>query len=143
MLRCAGLRHRSLAVCGAELGLGPGRREMRVFCPNPECPDFGDTGIHGEYVETIWQCPVCGAKLVRELPARATPEAGDEPELAGFEAESLVPVGTFVNRQDAELACSLLTANGITAFVSRRELLVPESQLQDAMAVLEEAERNT
>ncbi len=114
-----------------------------MFCPNPECPDFVDTGIHGEYVDTIWQCPVCGAKLVHELPARTAPEAGDEPEMAGVEPGPLVPVGTFLSGQDAELACSLLTANGITAFVSRRGLLVPESQLQDAMALLEESERNT
>jgi hypothetical protein len=113
-----------------------------VFCPNPECPDFVDTGIHGEYVDIIWQCPVCGAKLVHELPPRAAPETGDEPEMAGGEPGSLVSVGSYVYRQEAELACSLLTANGITAFVSRRGLLVPESQLQDAMALLEESEGN-
>jgi hypothetical protein len=124
-----------------------GTREAWVFCPNTECADF--VGIHGEYVETIWQCPVCGARLVHELPPQAVPEAGYEPEMAGVEtgltgseAESLVPVGTFVNRQNAELARSMLIANGITAFVSRRELLVPESQLQDAKALLEEAERS-
>jgi len=111
-----------------------------VFCPNQECPDFLDTGIHGEYVDIVWQCPVCGARLVHELPSRAAPDAGDEPELA--EAGPLVPVGTFVNRQNAELARSLLIANGITAFVSGGELLVPESQLQDATALLEDADRN-
>lgn len=119
-----------------------GRWEARVFCPNPECPDFVDTGIHGEYVDTVWQCPACGAKLIHELPARAAPESGDEPEMAGVEHGPLVPVGTFLNRQDAELACSLLTAKGITAFVSHKELLVPEGQVLAAMALLEEAERN-
>jgi hypothetical protein len=120
-----------------------------VFCPNPECPDFRDTGVHGEYVDTIWQCPVCGARLVHELPLEEPPHGGDETELTGFEpgltgseVESLVPVGTFLNRQDAELAHSFLTTNGITAFVSRGKLLVPESRLQDAMALLEEAEKN-
>ncbi len=120
-----------------------GRWEARVFCPNPECPDFVDTGIHGEYVDTIWQCPVCGAKLVRELPARAAPEAGGEPELSGSEAGSLVSVASYLDRQDAELACSLLTAKGITAFVSHKELLVSEGQVLAAMALLEQSEGNT
>ena len=114
-----------------------------MFCPNPECPDFVDTGIHSEYVDTIWQCPACGAKLVHELSAPPPPEGKDEPEVVGGDPRSLASIGTYLYHQDAELACTMLTANGITACVFRRELLVPESQLHEAMALLAEADKSS
>lgn len=39
-----------------------------MFCPNPKCPDFVATGVHGEYVPGVTTCPVCGEYLVDPLP---------------------------------------------------------------------------
>ena len=39
-----------------------------MFCPNRDCPDFIATGNHGEYVDSVTSCPVCGEYLVDNLP---------------------------------------------------------------------------
>jgi len=114
-----------------------------VFCVNPECPDFILDGAHGEYVETIWQCPVCGATLVPELPPEGPADAPDGP--AGDFAEptepgSLVGIADFASRDAAELARSFLSANGIAAHVTRKRLYVPDTQAEDALALLRQAE---
>jgi len=114
-----------------------------VFCVNPECPDFILDGAHGEYVETIWQCPVCGARLVPELPPEGDADAPDEsadnfPEPT--EADSLVSIADFPSRAAAELAKSYLTANDIAAWVTRTRLYVADTQAEDARALLRQAE---
>lgn len=38
-----------------------------MFCPNPECPDLIESGVRGEYVEGISQCPTCQTLLVTGL----------------------------------------------------------------------------
>ena len=43
-----------------------------MFCPNRDCPDFIATGNHGEYVDGVTSCPVCGEYLVDNL----QPETG-------------------------------------------------------------------
>jgi hypothetical protein len=37
-----------------------------MICPNPECPDFRNTGSPGEYTEGITTCPVCGTSLTND-----------------------------------------------------------------------------
>ncbi len=127
-----------------------------MFCPNPECLDFVEGGVHGEYVETVTTCPVCGARLVATLPA----EHGGRLEAQGasLDAEPAcgvpVAVAAFRSRQEAKLAMSLLEANGITVFESVDDvggaypdmgfsggtrLLVPEPQVAAAIALLESA----
>jgi hypothetical protein len=120
-----------------------------MYCPNPECPDFKDTGVHGEYVDTIWQCPLCGARLVAQLPdERPAESVADEVDPSGFGEDDLQSVGIYAYRQDAELASSFLNAHGIPAFVARatepmgQQLLVPASQVHAAMTLLEEFDRN-
>ena len=39
-----------------------------MYCPNPDCPDFQATGVHGEYVAGVPDCPYCGERLVESLP---------------------------------------------------------------------------
>lgn len=39
-----------------------------MYCANPNCPDFIATGSHGEYVDSVTNCPVCGEYLVDTLP---------------------------------------------------------------------------
>ncbi len=118
-----------------------------MYCPNPECPDFKEMGVHGEYVDTMWQCPMCGARLVPQLPDKEPAMGEDGVDLAGFGADDLQSVGSYLHKHDAELACSFLNAHGIPAFVSRtmepmsQQLLVPVGQVQAALALLEEFDR--
>jgi hypothetical protein len=130
--------------------------EAPMFCPNPECLDFVEGGVHGEYVDTVTTCPVCGARLVETLPD----EHGDRLQThdasldAGPACGAPVAVAAFRSRQEAELAMSLLEANGITVFESVDDvggtypdmglsggtrLLVPEPQVAAAVALLESA----
>ena len=37
-----------------------------MFCPNPDCLDFVESGVHGEYVDGISSCPTCGSYLVEK-----------------------------------------------------------------------------
>ena len=39
-----------------------------MYCANTKCPDFVATGNHGEYVEGVTVCPVCGEYLVDTPP---------------------------------------------------------------------------
>ena len=127
-----------------------------MFCPNPECLDFVEGGVHGEYVETVTTCPVCGARLVATPPGEheANLPAQDYPAAAEPACGALVAVASFRSRQDADLAISLLDANGITVFESADDvggaypavgfnggtrLLVPEPQVAAAIALLESA----
>ncbi len=125
-----------------------------MFCPNEHCPDFEDTGIHGEYVDTIWGCPVCGTRLVPELPQQPTRAApGDSDGAASEETgRALVAVASFNTRQDADVAASYLEAQGIRALVAPDDVggaygavgfaagyrvFVPEDLAGDAAALLE------
>ena len=128
-----------------------------MFCPNRECVDFQETGEPGEYREGIVVCPKCETRLVTERPAPPEAEAA-EPEEAGEEpvAGPLVAVATFNYHQDADLAVSMLRANGVQAvtladdcgttypsigFGSRNRVMVPEGQAKLAVALLERGAR--
>jgi hypothetical protein len=141
-----------------------------MYCPNPECIDFVQDGIHGEYVDTVTVCPKCGTALVAEMPhaRRTLPVPEDTPEhpAAPLEEEAdeappspgglLVAVVAFDYPDETEPAVALLTANGITVYqflddgrdftdqqgysVCTR-LLVPESQAGVAAMLLADASR--
>ncbi len=77
-------------------------------CPNPECPDTVWMGEAPSYVEGVTICPRCGTLL--EPIEAALPER----DLA---TAAPVEVAEFLFRQDAELAASLLEADGIDSAV--------------------------
>ncbi|MGV8040048.1 MAG: hypothetical protein AB2L07_08220 [Thermoanaerobaculaceae bacterium] len=79
-------------------------------CPNPECPDTEWMGKAPSYVEGVTICPRCGTLLEPEPVEAALPEK----DLA---AAAPVEVAEFLFRQDAELAASLLEADGIDSVV--------------------------
>jgi len=46
-----------------------------MWCPNQECSDAIENGSPGEFREGITNCPLCGASLVEDMPAWASPPA--------------------------------------------------------------------
>jgi hypothetical protein len=118
-----------------------------VFCPNPKCAHARDTGKPAEYREGITTCPECGAKLVPKRPIVSA--HGESP---------LAVVASFTSRQDADLAVSMLAANGIQArtfaddcggmdpglgFATHVRVLVPQTQAKDALALLRDPEERS
>ena len=135
-----------------------------MFCPNRECPDFVESHIHGEYVDGVTVCPICGAALVEEVAAvrHAAPrheiqlDAVPETEPVAPVAEQVVAVAAFDTHDDAGPALDLLAANGVVVveflddgrdFEDQSEwatctrLLVPESQAAFAKRLITESER--
>lgn len=139
-----------------------------MFCPNPDCLDFKEDGVHGEYLETVTLCPKCGAELVPELPPEGTSwhvaaaETGHA-EVAGATlvyatptpAGPLVAVAAFDFAEESERLMSLLAENGVAAFqfyddgrdfedpagvAPCTRVLVAESQAAFAMSLLEKVE---
>ena len=134
-----------------------------MFCPNRECPDFVESHIHGEYVDGVTVCPVCGATLVEEVAAVQSAasraeiqlDAASETEQVPPVAEQVVAVAAFDSRDDAGPALALLAANGVVVieflddgrdFEDQSEwatctrLLVPESQAAFAKRLIAESE---
>jgi hypothetical protein len=117
-----------------------------VYCPNDDCPDFVAYGVRGEYREGLVSCPRCKALL---LPG--SPPTTHEPGLE--EGEGLVPVASFELEHQANLAISFLASKGIVAIIAADDcgridpvlgivtgglrLMVPESQAQEAVLLLE------
>lgn len=129
-----------------------------MYCPNPECLDFVEDGVRGEYVDTVSVCPKCGTRLVAGPPPdepRGGAKAAGE-NAAGRENDPLVEVASFGYRQDAELAVSYLVARGLDAveladdvggvntgvgFATGARVLVPTSRVGEALALLDEADQ--
>ena len=128
-----------------------------MYCPNRECVDFEETGEPGEYRDDIEMCPKCGACLVHERPD-LTPDDGlapEDEEDAGLPEEPVATAAAFENRQDADLAASMLRANGVPTLVvgvgwggdprvdfgSRVRLMVSERDLPLARELLEQEAR--
>ena len=128
-----------------------------MYCPNPECLDFIEDGVPGEYVDTVSVCPKCGTRLVAGPPPETLGGSGQEtrPRAAAREDDPPVEVASFGSRQDAELAAGYLVARGIEAVVladdaggefagvgsgSGARVLVPTSRVAEALALLEEAD---
>jgi hypothetical protein len=150
----------------------PARKEIGVYCPNRECPDFLDDGKPGEYLETITVCPKCGAQLVPELPAAdpsdldfsvgapsllATGRPAEPPVATPAAAGPLVALAGFERPEDSEPLMADLATAGIQAyqfFDDGRDfedpgdypvctrVLVPDSQATLAARVLEWANNN-
>lgn len=93
-----------------------------MFCPNPECPDFIDEGVHGEYVDTFSTCPKCGAVLVPELPTkmpRPRPSLPVDEEIPADFVPAigpLVAIVAFDYPDEAKSTIDYLSAHGITVF---------------------------
>lgn len=131
-----------------------------MFCPNRDCLDFRESGAPGEYREGIVVCPKCGAHLVPELPDM---HGTEQPGAESAEEEDgprgpLVVVASFNYRQDADLAASMLSANGVRVavfaddcggtdprigFGSRARVMVPDGQVNVALALLERVAGDT
>ena len=128
-----------------------------MYCPNPECLDFIEDGVRGEYVDTVSVCPKCGTRLVAGPPPDESSAGakGALPGGIGREDDPPVEVASFASRQDAELAAGSLVARGIEALVladdaggefagvgsgSGARVLVPTSRVAEALALLEEAD---
>jgi hypothetical protein len=133
-----------------------------VFCPNPKCPDFEDSGTPTEYVDGIVECPMCGARLVDRMPDTESLRDQTSPKKDNTDVESsdelteeLVVVASFNFRQDADLARTFLIAKGIEVFESpddcggmdpglgfgtRTRLLVHKNNADKAIALLDEIE---
>ncbi|TAM47204.1 MAG: hypothetical protein EPN53_12165 [Acidobacteria bacterium] len=128
-----------------------------MYCPNPECLDFIEDGVPGEYVDTVSVCPKCGTRLVAGPPPEALGGSPQEARAraAGREDDPAVEVASFGSRQDAELAAGSLIARGIEAVVLADDaggefagfgsvagvrVLVPTSRVAEALALLEEPE---
>ena len=133
-----------------------------MFCPNPKCPDFEDSGTPSEYVDSIIKCPICGARLVEQMPdiKSLRGQADSNKDNADVQSsneltEELVVVASFNFRQDADLAKTFLSAKGIEVFESpddcggmdpglgfgtRTRLLVHKNNAEEAIALLEEIE---
>ena len=136
-----------------------------MYCPNPECYDFKETGAPGEYVEGVTACPFCGSGLVEQVPdmnqRRVQAETdGDKDDLGTMDhlGEEFVTIATYNFRHDAELVMTYLMSHGIDVFVSpddcggtdpalgfatRTRLLAPESQAKQAIALLDEVEEDS
>jgi hypothetical protein len=115
--------------------------------------------VPGEYREGIVVCPKCGARLVPKSPALLEAE---EPGVESTEERDadlgpLVVVASFNYHQDADLAVSMLLANGVRAaafgddcggtdprigFGSRTRVMVPEGQVKLALSLLEQDVRD-
>ncbi|MGV8042544.1 MAG: hypothetical protein AB2L07_21675 [Thermoanaerobaculaceae bacterium] len=106
-----------------------------MFCPNPECIDYEQDGVPGEYVDTVTTCPKCRTALVPELPPGwpgghgetfSDDEQGRDEVLIGHaqpvHAEPLglgtfVPLAAYDYPDEADPLLEHLTAASITAVV--------------------------
>jgi hypothetical protein len=90
-----------------------------MFCPNSKCPDFVDTGKHGEYVAGITSCPYCGEVLVENLASHAEPPLeepvglGERVEQTYQTEEDLEPVFETSDPTEVPVVRSFLDAHGI------------------------------
>jgi hypothetical protein len=134
-----------------------------MFCPNPECSDFKETGSHGEYVEGVVVCPYCGSSLVEYLPADTVEADKEEARREGEPAtgddteEDFVEVASHNGRPDADVMASFLQSQGIDAFVvtddcggtysavgfgTGSRVMVPKRQAEEAIALIDTAEEH-
>jgi len=138
-----------------------------MYCPNPECPDFTETGFPGEYVGGVTVCPFCESYLVEQMPnmnppAKQAEQNRTKPEEEEFSTldeldEDLVAIARYNLRQDAELAITYLINQGIDVFESSDDcggtvpvvdfatgirLMVPKSQAEQAIALLDNVEKD-
>lgn len=134
-----------------------------MYCPNPQCIDYEQDGVPGEYVDTVTACPKCGTALVAELP-RGWPEGSGEGELTDPVAGpgpaaglgTFVPLAAYDYPDEADPLLEHLAAADIGAvlllddgrdFQDRGGLatcsrvLVPEDRFRVAASILAALER--
>ena len=126
-----------------------------MYCPNRECLDFKESGAPGEYREGVSVCPKCGARLVPEPPApsEVAERGAESAEMPDGTPGPLVVVASFNYHQDADLAVSMLLANGVQAYAfaddcggtdprlgfgSLTRVMVPEGDASLALSLLEQ-----
>lgn len=84
------------------------RHNLRaMFCSNNDCPDFIATGNHGEYVDGVSSCPVCGEYLVDTLP----PETGGPRDQSHY--TEVEPVFETADPTEVVVVKGLLESEGI------------------------------
>ena len=135
-----------------------------MWCPSRDCPDFLADGRPGEYVDTVVNCPKCGAALVAEWPPGEASGRDDRAELGETDSledsgdalaalpERLVAIAAFDYPDETVPVMLALAAKGITVFQflddgrdfqeqegfqTCTRLLVPESQARLALSLLE------
>ncbi len=74
-----------------------------MYCPNPECADFEETGVPGEYVEGVTVCPFCGSGLVEQMPDMNPHGEQSEPEQDEDEAGIWRELGQIAEAQLADV----------------------------------------
>jgi hypothetical protein len=79
-----------------------------MFCPKCEA----------EYIEGITECADCHVPLVEKLPGEDMPDAGKT-----LTYEDLLPIMTFLDREEAIIAKGFLTSNGVDAILSSDETI--------------------
>lgn len=89
-----------------------------MYCPNHKCPDFIDTGKHGEYVAGVTTCPYCGEALVETPPVPAKLrsqelETGNREPTPYEPGEDLEPVFETSDPTEVPVVRSFLDAQGI------------------------------
>ena len=104
-----------------------------MYCTNRKCPDYENTGIHGEYREGITECPYCGEALVAEEQTGgppATPEpapgaekfsAAPDPVAVTADHSDLEPVFESSDPTEIPVVRSFLDAHGIPHVVVGEE----------------------
>lgn len=134
-----------------------------MYCSNPDCPDFQATGVHGEYVDGVPDCPYCGERLVESLPTE-----GGKPSTTLFDAprppvdEELEVVIECSDPSEVAVIKSILEGAGIPNLIRGEEefdsfrgaksafrlnprggtvrFLVPASRAEEARALLTQTE---
>lgn len=79
-----------------------------MFCP--EC--------EAEYIEGISECADCHVPLVEKLPGEEMPDSK-----TALTHEDLLPIMTFLDREEAIIARGFLTSNGVDAILSSDETI--------------------
>jgi hypothetical protein len=79
-----------------------------MFCP--EC--------EAEYIEGITECADCKVPLVEKLPGEEMPDAEST-----LTHEDLLPIMTFLDREEAIIAKGFLVSNGVDAILSSDETI--------------------
>lgn len=96
-----------------------------MFCPNPECPDFVETGKPGEYTHGVAVCPVCESYLEERFPvedpgdsASGSPSFDSRPPSPDEEFE---PVFECTDPSEIQLIKSFLESEGIRYLITGEE----------------------
>jgi hypothetical protein len=88
-----------------------------MYCINPECPDFVETGQHPEFVPGVTVCPKCGEYLADAIPHDSGPPA----ETHATNDVELEPVFQCWDPTEIPIVKSMFDASGIPYAVEGEE----------------------